>query len=45
MWPAAPSDHFMPSRMWKVHEWPSAARSHLSAKPGTGSRFGPESTR
>ncbi len=37
-----PSDHFIPVRMWKVTL--SGARSHESAKPGTGSRFGPKST-
>ncbi len=39
-----PSDHFMPVRMWNVQDFPSAARVHESAKPGTGSRFGPKST-
>ena len=38
-----PSDHFMPVRMWNVQDFPSAARAHESAKPGTGSRFGPKS--
>ncbi len=40
----SPSDHFMPERMWKVHDLPSADRSHLSANAGYGSRFGPMST-
>ena len=39
-----PSDHFMPSRILKVHDVPSAARSHDSAKPGAGSASGPKPT-
>ena len=30
----SPSDHFMPSRMWKVQDLPSAARSQLVGEAG-----------
>ena len=40
-----PSDHFMPGRMWNVQVIPSGDTSHESAKPGTGSMFGPKLTR